>query len=79
MMDTLDFTVSEHWASFKFPWSTALDRAITRVSFTFLRLYHLLMCQSLIMIDHQSKTLSDAIMQILKSIIGEEQKNINNK
>ena len=37
------------------------------------------MCRSLIMIDHQSKTLSDVIMQILKSIIGEEQKNIDNK
>ena len=25
MLGTLDFTGSEHWAPFNFPWSTALD------------------------------------------------------
>ena len=25
MLGTLDFTVSEHWAPFNFPWSTALN------------------------------------------------------
>ena len=25
MLGTLDFTVSEHWGPFNFPWSTALN------------------------------------------------------
>ena len=47
MMDTLDFTVSAHWVPFSFPWSMALDKAIVRASFTFLWIYHLVMCRLL--------------------------------
>ena len=30
MLGTLDFTVSEHWAPFNFPWSTALHRILSK-------------------------------------------------
>ena len=79
MMDTLDFTVSEHWVPFSFPWSMAFYKAIVRASFTFLSIYHLVMCWSLIIIDHWSKNLKWCNYATCKSIIGEEQKNIDNK